>query len=111
MLAEWASRYNDELNDLRASEKKKTRELEVQMLVEEEQQKLRTGYQAPDLRMNKVEAELRVSELQIVLIIVVFYSQVMRDLREWDGKDFDVIPKFVTFSFKQLPPDKMDESD
>ncbi len=54
MLAEWASRYDDELADLRESEKKKTRELEVELLVEEERQKIRTGYSAPDLRMNKV---------------------------------------------------------
>jgi|JI10StandDraft_1071094.scaffolds.fasta_scaffold3983245_1 hypothetical protein len=54
MLAEWASRFDEELTDLRESEKKKTRELEVELLVEEERQKLRTGYNAPDLRMNKV---------------------------------------------------------
>ena len=58
MLAEWSSRYDDELSDLRESEKKKTRELEVELLVEEEKQKLRTGYVAPDLRMNKVRNDV-----------------------------------------------------
>ncbi len=53
MLSRWAARYDDELEDLRASEKKKTRELEVELLVEEERQKLKTGYPCPDLRVNK----------------------------------------------------------
>jgi hypothetical protein len=57
MLTEWAARYDDELSDLKASEKKKTREHEVEMLVEQEKQKLKTGYACPDLRVNKGEAK------------------------------------------------------
>merc|ERR1711916_110808 len=44
---------------LEEAEKRKTRELEVKLLIDAEKQKLRTGYLAPDLRMNKTVSLMR----------------------------------------------------
>merc|ERR1711916_304714 len=80
MLIEWTDRFNDELEDLEEAEKRKTRELEVKLLIDAEKQKLRTGYLAPDLRMNKTVSLMRA----------------------WDGSDVGSA-KFTLASFKAKP--------
>lgn len=88
LLTEWAHRFDDELAELRSGGTRKTREHEVQLAVDAELQKLRTGYVCPDLRQNRV----------------------VRMLREWDNTDYDALAKFdqLSATFKQLPPDVMD---
>jgi hypothetical protein len=74
MLSEWTSRFDEELLDLQESEKKKTREHEVGLMIEEEKQRLRTGYETPDLRMNKVQKRIFLFFLLLITYIqLIFY--------------------------------------
>ena len=80
ILSHWVSRYDEELEDLQAAGRNRVnRELQLKILIQEEKQKLKTGYEAPDLRQNKV----------------------VRALREWDG-EANGVHRFVMYKFKDV---------
>lgn len=59
MLTKYTERFDDELEDLVEEGKNTNREIELSLVVKEEKQKLLAGYDAPDLRQNKVVTRLR----------------------------------------------------
>lgn len=77
----WCARFDDELADLAADDRKRTRELELRMMRDEELQKLRTGYPCPDLRIKKV----------------------VQQLRDWDG-GWDGMERFKDVPFREKVP-------
>lgn len=87
LLAEFVSRFDEELSDMQQSKLANTAQhLQLQLHVDSEKEKLRTGYDCPDLRQKKV----------------------LRQLREWDGKPTG-LPAFVMAKFKNKPvEEKMD---
>lgn len=90
LLVKFVDRFDDELADMKEGRLANTAQhLQLQLHVDSEKEKLRTGYDCPDLRQKKV----------------------LRQLREWDGKP-NGLPAFAMGKFKNKPVDqKMDEGE
>lgn len=80
LLRVYVKRFDDELEDLEKDGKKTMQEMQLKLQVQQEKEKLQTGYEVPDLRIKKV----------VTL------------LREWDGENTGIeMFKLAKFKFKE----------